>query len=283
MAERLPNLLVIGAMKCATSSICSFFERHPDVFFVKGGEPNFFSMNERWSEGLEAYTQHFSGAEAHKMVGEGSNSYSDIDTYPETPERIHDVIPGAKLVYSVRHPIERVASAWAQYRSQSPDIISHDINIAVREHAEIMINPSFYWRQLSAYLDYFPRDQIWIGFLTELYSDPEKFYADLCGFCGLAPFDSERRGEAWKNKTEGRKILGETYTRVRRVPGINIVRRFAPDGLKSRIKDKLSVKTPSTAETVAALDLPKETLAALKSDTQQFLAYLNKPQDYWEF
>jgi hypothetical protein len=29
-----PDFLVIGAMKCATSTVCAYLEDHPDVFMV---------------------------------------------------------------------------------------------------------------------------------------------------------------------------------------------------------------------------------------------------------
>ena len=196
--SRMPDILVIGAMKCATSSICSYLEKHPDVFFVPKSEPEFFSKDENWAKGPSFYQKIFSDAGSTKLTGEGSNSYSMTDTYPDAPARIKSVIPEARLVYSVRHPVERIISAWAQLRYQSAGDVPYDINDAVREYRDWIVEPSFYWRQLSAYLDHFPKEQILIGFLEDLKADGDAFYALLCDFCGIPPFNVDAGGDDWK-------------------------------------------------------------------------------------
>lgn len=279
----LPNLLVIGAMKCATSSICSFFETHPDVFFLPDSEPDFFSVDENWSRGVASYERLFQDAADFSAIGEGSNSYSNIDIYPETPGRIKSVLPDARMIYSVRHPMERIVSTWAQIRMQSPDEISHDINAAVRENPEYTVYPSFYGRQMESYLEHFVKEQIWIGFLEDLKNDNRAFFTSLCQFVSIAPSEREKSAPVWKNPTGGRPILGARYTRLRQAPGATMLKALLPAGLKDAAKKMMSAPTPSTAELMARLDLPEALRAALIDDARRFLELTERPRDFWKF
>ena len=70
-----PTFLVIGAMKCATSTVCAYLEDHPDVFMVPRIEPNHFSRDGNWAKGMAYYAPFFRGAETYAERGEGSNDY----------------------------------------------------------------------------------------------------------------------------------------------------------------------------------------------------------------
>lgn len=282
-AGPLPDIIVIGSMKCATSSICNFLERHPDVFFLPGAEPEFFSKDERWSGGVDAYRALFRDAPEGARVGEGSNSYSMVDQYPDAPARIKDVIPHARLIYSVRHPVERMVSVWGQLRFQSPDLISYDINRAVRENPAMLAYPSYFNRLLDAYEAQFAADQIWVGYMEDLKADAASFYGALCDHCGVAMNEAALQSDAWKNKTEGRRIASEKYSALRAVPGVRALAKIAPTGLKEAVKSKLRRPTPSTKELLEKLDLPDDIRRDLKQDARAFLARTGKPADFWKF
>jgi hypothetical protein len=49
------NAVVIGAMKMATSSICSYLEACPDVYMVPESDPNYFSGDDQFERGVEWY------------------------------------------------------------------------------------------------------------------------------------------------------------------------------------------------------------------------------------
>ena len=37
----LPNLLIVGAAKCGTTSLHNYFKQHPDIFMTEHKEPHF--------------------------------------------------------------------------------------------------------------------------------------------------------------------------------------------------------------------------------------------------
>jgi len=84
----LPNYLVIGAQKSATSSVCDLLAGHPEVFMTDPKEPYFFSHDEVWSKGLGWYESLFEGADGCPAVGEGSTTYTQQSMYPNAPARV---------------------------------------------------------------------------------------------------------------------------------------------------------------------------------------------------
>ncbi|MFN2557318.1 MAG: hypothetical protein ABR592_10730 [Nitriliruptorales bacterium] len=45
---RLPDFIIIGAMKSGTSSLASYLASHPDVFITNPKEPEFFVAEGNW-------------------------------------------------------------------------------------------------------------------------------------------------------------------------------------------------------------------------------------------
>ena len=53
--ERKFDVLVIGAMKAATSTVCAYLEDNPDIYMVPRAEPNYFSHDANFSKGADWY------------------------------------------------------------------------------------------------------------------------------------------------------------------------------------------------------------------------------------
>ena len=56
-----PDFIVIGAMKCGSSTVCAYLEDHPDIFMVPRAEPKFFSHDENFARGTDWYESLFAG------------------------------------------------------------------------------------------------------------------------------------------------------------------------------------------------------------------------------
>ena len=156
-----PDFIVIGAMKCGTSTVCAYLEDHPNVFMVPNSEPNFFSRDVNFSKGAAWYSALFQSRTNEVICGEGSNSYSHCTNFPHAASRMASYNPKLKIVYLVRHPLERIISAWIQERSDSGDVVPDTLERALTERSKRFVEPSLYWIPGSL-----PRR------------------ADLCGFYG---------------------------------------------------------------------------------------------------
>ena len=149
----LPNLIVIGGMKCGTSSLHAYLRRHPQIYMSAEKELDFFIEDRQWRRGRDWYASQFRDA---PIRGEASPNYTARARFPGVPERMHALIPEARLVYLVRDPVERVISHWIHNTSHEGE--SRPIDAAIRGSS--YVERSQYWRQLEAYLRFYPADRI---------------------------------------------------------------------------------------------------------------------------
>ena len=108
----LPNLVVIGAMKCATTSLHHYLTLHPGISMSRQRGLNFF-LDENHERGSDWYAAQFDGPE--KIHGDTSPRYANFPLNPGVPERMVRLLPRAKLIYLVREPVERVISHYTHY------------------------------------------------------------------------------------------------------------------------------------------------------------------------
>lgn len=275
-----PDFLVIGAMKCATSTICAYLEDHPQIFMAPNAEPNFFSYDDNWAKGPEWYDQFFNGHRGEKLCGEGSNHYAHHARHPDAAARIAAFCPDAKLIYMVRHPVQRIIASWVQKRENKGDGVPPNLDRALREMPEVFIDESLYWHQLTQHRAHFPDDSIFIGFMEDLKADGPAFMARLCAFLDIAPTAALARPHL--NPSAGKRVPSALYTAVRRLPGVKALARVAPKGPKQWLKRRVFSKTMDTRPrfspaALAALE------ARLAPDTAAFLAHCGKPADFWRF
>ena len=99
--SKLPDFLIIGAMKCATSTLHEQLALQKGIFMTDLKEPNFFSDDDQYNQGMDYYLAHFREASTVDLAGESSTHYTKLPTYPQTIERIKQHLPHAKFIYIV--------------------------------------------------------------------------------------------------------------------------------------------------------------------------------------
>lgn len=167
MLGRLPNLVIVGAMKCGTSSLHRYLNLHPQVQMSAIKELDFFITEKNWHKGEIWYRSHF--VAETDIVGESSPNYTKFPAFSGVPERMHKIIPDAKLIYLVREPIQRIVSHYfhqyidrAENRSLEEALENH--------HQNNYINSSKYGFQLKQFLKYYNRENFLVLTLEDLYS-----------------------------------------------------------------------------------------------------------------
>lgn len=165
----LPNLLIVGAAKCGTSSLHHYLDQHPDVSMSRPKETNFF-VREDWLERMDWYESRFDAAAA--VRGEASPAYSLYPYFRGVPERIHSLIPEAKLVYLVRDPLTRLVAHYVEmyglYFEHRPfEEALRDLD----DPRNIYVAGSRYATQVEQYLRWFPASQMLVLDQTELLHD----------------------------------------------------------------------------------------------------------------
>ena len=108
-----PNLFVVGAAKSGTTSLWTHLDAHPDVFMSRPKEPHFFSRATTPVEQLVKdpveYAGLFARGAAHRYRGDASPSYL---WDPDSSARIREAVPGARIIISLRDPVERAYSNY---------------------------------------------------------------------------------------------------------------------------------------------------------------------------
>ena len=71
-----PNLLIIGAQKCGTTSLHAYLDLHPDVHMAAEKELDFFIADRAWRNGADWYAARFRDDAA--VRGEASPNYTAL-------------------------------------------------------------------------------------------------------------------------------------------------------------------------------------------------------------
>jgi hypothetical protein len=79
----LPNLIIVGGLKCGTTSIHHYLGLHPQVQMSKPKELNFFVEHLNWDLGLDWYRGRFD--ERFPVRGESSPHYTNLPRFGEVP------------------------------------------------------------------------------------------------------------------------------------------------------------------------------------------------------
>ena len=166
----LPNLIIIGAMKCGTTSLHHYLNQHPDIRMSQPKELNFFTWQQNWERGSDWYESHFDAD--FPIRGESTPKYTKYPLSPDVAERMHSVVPETKLIYLVGDPLERIIAHWVDWHAAKLDRAPASVNARMAgrpldealegydDPAHPYVCPSRYATQLERYLAHFRSDQI---------------------------------------------------------------------------------------------------------------------------
>lgn len=180
---KTPAFIIIGAMKCATTTLHEQLAAQPGIFMSEPKEPNFFSDEDQFSRGIDWYLNLFSSADSDDICGESSTHYTKLPTYPETVKRLQQYLPNVKLIYVMRHPVDRLISQYIHEWTQKT--VSGNLNQALKKRPELY-EYSLYSMQLEPYLETFGPENLLPVFFERLKQYPDQELARLCNFIGYS-------------------------------------------------------------------------------------------------
>jgi sulfotransferase family protein len=184
-----PNLVIIGAMKCATTSLHYYLSLHPEVEMSREKELNFFIAERNWPRGRGWYESFFT--EDAAVHGEASPNYTCYPLFRGVPERMGAVIPDAKLIYVVRDPVERIVSHYWHRVAVGQE--RRPVEEALGDVSAAYVPRSRYYFQLERYLAHFPPSRILVVVQEELAARRRETLREVFGFLGVDDsFDTRR-------------------------------------------------------------------------------------------
>ena len=202
-----PNLFIIGAPKCATSSLATYLSEHPDVFLSTPKEPFFWSedypgLRKRFGmNSLEDYMGLFEPADGQGIVAEGSTNYLRSKVAVENIMRFN---PDAKFIVMLRDPvqvahafhseilfsrIENVESFEEAWRLQADRKLG--LHLPAKCEAEQFLQygeVASYADDLERFFELVPADQRQVILFDDFASDTRRVFNGTLEFLDLAEF-----------------------------------------------------------------------------------------------
>ncbi len=177
----LPDFIIIGAMKCGTTSIFKNLAQHAQIYGHPAKEINFFS--EKYHLGMEWYSAKFKQG---FINGESSPNYTKRDEHIDTAKLIYDCNPNMKLIYVVRDPIKRVVSHLHHdlYRDR---LRSSQVSSVLQADNKYM-STSKYAYQIEPYLQYFNLENILFVQFEDYLDNPQGVMNNICSFLGVSKY-----------------------------------------------------------------------------------------------
>jgi hypothetical protein len=217
-ARILPDFILIGAAKCGTTSLYNYLSQHPMVHTPSIKETDFF--NKKYQRGelyyRSFYPTLFERAYRRKVLGDAfvtgeASPYYLI--YPYAAQRVHHVVPNARLLVLLRDPVAR---AYSQYHHEVragretlsfAEALSCEDERLDEEWRRLQTDPSYpafslehysylargrYALQLENWMQYFPKEQFLILASEEFYADTASVYLRVLEWLGLPPWEPKR-------------------------------------------------------------------------------------------
>jgi Sulfotransferase domain len=204
--RRLPDLLVIGAQRCGTSTLYRHLGHHPDVAPSLRKEVEYFSR--RYARGERWYRAHFALSFGRpRLVFEATPDYL---FHPLAAERAAVVVPEARLVVMLRDPVAR---AWSHYHHMvdlgheplafaaavaaeddrcAPDLAR--VRADPRHDPVALLRYSYvargrYAEQLVRWRAHFPTERLLVVRSEDFFADPPSVFGRVLEFLGLRPWE----------------------------------------------------------------------------------------------
>lgn len=259
MTSVLPNVIILGAPKCGTTSLHNYLDVHQSIAMSRLKETDFFLEGDgNWGLGLDWYASNFD-ADA-PVRGEGSTKYACLPHSEGVAHRMKQIVPDAKLIYMVRDPFDRIASHYMH--AKAAGVEARPFSEAARDPLSRYLAASLYATQLESFLEHFDSDQILVESQERMLSDTRGVLARTFEFLGVAPdVDRPEYDRRWE-QSEGK---GRAYR-----AGWHVAQRmhrhgvYLPDSLRWPVQRVLRSRLFGGGKPIPRPEIPPEVRAELE-------------------
>ena len=280
----LPNLVIIGAAKCGTTSLHRYLGEHPEVYMAVPRDHPLKAMRffwaDDWRERQAWYESHFDVPEP--VRGEATPAYTAFAHHPGVPERMHELIPEAKLIYLVRDPIERVLSHWVQRRA---DLDATPFERYMDEYEapdNPIVCPSRYWTQVQQYLPFYDPSQILIIDQHELKTQRAEVMRQVFRFVGVDDSFESPEFEVERNTRESKHGLRGTALKLWE-PVLWPASRVVPRRVRDIIREPANriLTAPVTERAVLSPQMRERLAGHLRPEAEGLREFTGRSFDTW--
>ena len=289
------DFLIIGAQKCATTTLFEHLRGHPDIAMPIEKETPFFTADAYSAEDWDAFAStHFGASRAAALWGKASPQYMN---HRDTAKRIHALNPDVKLVAILRDPVERTRSHFQMGQRRAteqrafgdaitplltPALAEQNREKPAPEHrdgyeseADFYVSWSEYGRILEAYYALFDPAQILVLYTEDLESAPEATLDKLLTFVGLpAGYRPPSLGKVIHKGGSGNRVPHGVRQWLKERKAIYWLWQQLPESRKGRLR--FQYEQWNTVSDTAPQAIPETVFRALRyhyaNDLQKLLA-----------
>ena len=292
----LPNLLIVGAAKCGTTSLHNYLKQHPDIFMSKQKEPHFLINSDIGEDRihkaitvLEDYEDMFKTDSIYKYKGESSVMYL---AFPEfSIKNIKKYLdPDVKIIIMLRNPVERAFAGYLHNLRYNP---SENLSFEevfekseARYYQERDITPDTrylhvgnYYSQVESFMSMF-NDNVLVIMYEDYVNNIDLCLANVFDFLDIDKIsvDTSRRHMV------GGWIFKRKFLRNLLIPKNNfksLIKSFLPNkkirkAIKQKIMNMSTVESPSISK-----DMHKKLTEYYRKDIDNLSKLLNKELNCW--
>jgi hypothetical protein len=265
-------------MKAGTTSLYHYLDQHPQIVMSRDKEPDFFTEEVNWSKGWRWYERQFSHAgPAILAVGEASTTYTKYPVHRGVAARIAEYLPDVRLIYVIRHPIDRIRSQYLH--RVTIRVENRPFEVAVLEEP-MYVHYSKYAMQLSQYLEHFSRSQILILTSEELRENRRNTVSRAYDFIGVdSDWVAPNLDKAYF-AGEQRRSYPKWVQKIRHKTEVNRFSHLIPEGLKSRVGRPVQQRALPAVGDVPQ-DVMERLADLLRNDVHQLRAYMGPEFQGW--
>ena len=273
----LPTYIIIGAMKCGTTSLHRYLSTHPQISTSEKKELNFFITEKDFAKGIQWYASQFDAT--YSVRGESSPNYTKSHIFPGVPKRMYSVVPDCKLIYIARNPIERAISHylhnWVAGRESRP----------IAEAFQDLENNNYiltgkYIFQLEQFLEYYPQNQVMVLLSEDLLDKRQASLSRVCRFLGVDDtFDCHTFQEVHHRTSTVRRPSSLMQLIQRHSPVIvRLTRQLLPNSALGKLRK--IVTTPAPTVTIDQ-QLHTRLMEYYEQDILALLRFLGGKTPHW--
>ena len=187
-----PNTILIGAQKCATTSVYNWVSQHPEVCGPSTlKDYSFFIKDSFFEKGIDLFKKDYEkeGYNNQKIILHGCVHYI---YFKKAIDRIYEYDPNIKLLLVLRNPIDRAISAYQYAKKMNLEKLEFKSALKkentrlkgnLSDRSELTyVSHSKYGEQLEYLLQKFDRSQLCVIFYDDVNNRPESVTQKIFNF-----------------------------------------------------------------------------------------------------